>query len=284
MFKRLKHISILAVLSLVPLLLLGQNQYSLDDCIRLALESNDKMKIVGTDSEIADVRYKQSKGAFIPSLNISNQNNVSLGRVLDPTTYDFIENRAVFDMNATLVGSVTLFSGFDRYYNVGKARLNTVFSQLSVEEAELELKIDVISRFFQILLDKEFVSICESKISLLGKQEEQIAKRIEYRAAVPADLLNVQADITSANVELVDAYSNLQSDVVELCTLLKIDDWQVFDVSDTHIDTDDVSTDLIVSGDLDAIVSSLPSVRLSQVRVIWQVLMLKYHQRHIGRL
>lgn len=165
------------------------------------------------------------------------------------------------------MGSITLFSGFDRYRNVGKARLNTVFSQLSVEEAELELKMDVISRFFQILLDKEFVSICESKISLLGKQEEQIAKRIEYKAAVPADLLNVQADITSANVELVEAVGNLQSDVVELCTLLKIDDWQSFDVFSVHIDTeDDFSTDMIVSGNMDAIVSNLPSVRLSQVK------------------
>ncbi len=262
-----QHIITLAILLPASLVSTAQKSYSLDECMELALERNNRLKVAETDSKVADIQLKQSKEAFIPSLNISNQHNISIGRVLDPTTYSFIENRTVYDMNATLIGSMTLFSGLDRYHNVGKARLNTISSQLSVEETELELMIDVMSRYFQILLDKEAVSICKGKISLLSKQEEQISKRIEYKAAVPADLLNVQADITSAKVELVNATGNLQADIVSLCALLEIADWQSFDVSITDIDISrDTIPDMITSDDLDGIVSNLPSVRLSQVK------------------
>ena len=256
-----------AVLLSLPLLLTAQKLYSLDDCLTLALERNESLKIIRTDTEIADIQFKQSKGMFIPTLGVSNQHNVSIGRVLDPTTYNFVENRAVYDMNATLVGSVTLFSGLERYHDIGKARLNSISSQLSAQDVELKLKQNVMSLFFQILLDKKTISNCESKIRLLDRQEEQISKRIEFRAAVPADLLNVQADITNAKVEMTDAFGNLQSDMVSLCTLLDIADWNSFDVAMTEMDTSDtIVPNLLLSYSPDDIVSNVPSVRQSQVK------------------
>lgn len=178
-----------------------------------------------------------------------------------------MENRTVYDMNASIVGSATLFSGLERYHNVEKSRLNNVSSQLSFEETKLELGIDVMTLYFQILLDKATISICENKINLLCKQKEQISKRVEYKAAVPADLLNVKADITNANVELVDATGKLQSDIVSLCSLLGIDDWRTFDVTTIEMNADNSTfTDLILSENFDVIVSKLPSVKQSHVK------------------
>ena len=77
-----------------------------------------------TDSAIAELSFKQSRNSYLPFLSISGQNNLSTGRVLDPTTYQFVTNRSVYDMSTAIGGSMTLFSGFERPNNVKKAKLN----------------------------------------------------------------------------------------------------------------------------------------------------------------
>ena len=92
------------------------------------------MKSVEITTKQSQWEHQQAKDAFLPSLNISNQNNLSTGRVLDPTTYQFLTNRTVYDMNATIGISMTIFSGFERVHRVKKAELNVAAAETDLEE------------------------------------------------------------------------------------------------------------------------------------------------------
>lgn len=105
----------IALFTVPPINTSAQSHYTLSDCIIIAIEENAQVKQAQTDAAIAAEAKKGSTYSFIPSLSLSNQHNLSTGRVLDPTTYQFITNRTVFDMSASVGGSVTLFAGSVRH-------------------------------------------------------------------------------------------------------------------------------------------------------------------------
>ena len=204
--------------------------YDLNECLKLALASTT-LKRIQTSEERTKAEKAVAKDSFLPSLSLSNQHSVSTGRVLDPTTYEFVTNKTVYDMSASIGGSMTLFSGFERIHQVKKAELGLRSAELEVERTKNDLALEVTRLYLEILMDKEAVEICENKISLLRGQEELIARKVEFKTATTGDQLNVQADIMRAQVERSAAMGELDMDKVAMCELLEIEDWENFDVT-----------------------------------------------------
>lgn len=237
---------------------------SLKECIKRMEKDGRAMKSVEITTKQSQWEHRQAKDAFLPSLNISNQNNLSIGRVLDPTTYQFLTNRTVYDMNATIGISMTIFSGFERVHRVKKAELNVAAAETDLEETRNSLTLEVIRLFLEILMDKEAIEICNNKIRLLEKQEDLIAKKVEYQAATQGDLMNIQADIMRAQVDRSAAFSELYLDKVSMCELLEIDEWEHFDAV---FDEDPEAPRMWSSSDVFIYASGLPQIRKKEISV-----------------
>lgn len=245
----------------------AQTTFSLKNCIEYAEQHSSEIKASQVQSETADLNLQQSRNTYIPSLSISNQGNLSTGRVLDPTTYQFVTNRTVYDMSTAIGGSITLFSGFERPNNIEKAKLNLQSALLETEKTKNDIALNVTALFLNIVLDKEAVEICERKISMLKEQEDAIRKKLEYKVATPGDLLNIQADITNAKVDLATAQNNLNLDKVSMCELLEIDDWESFDITTEDEDYEAVEPRLWCISDVVSSAFQLPQVKQSEIAI-----------------
>lgn len=206
------------------------NEYSLLYCIEIA-HKNISSQIARNKVRVAEKELVVTKDYFLPSLALSNQHKLSTGRVLNPTTYQFLTNRTVYDMNASIGGSMTLFSGFDRVHRVKMAALNIRTAELDIEKTKNELTLEVTRLFLKTLMDKEAIQVCENKVALLEKQEDIIFKKIEYQSATQGDLMKVQADIIRVQVDCASARNELSLDKVSMCELLEINDWEHFDIT-----------------------------------------------------
>lgn len=246
---------------------MGQNTYSLSDCIKIATEGNVRVKQALTNVDIADEARKGSAYSFIPSLSLSNQHNLSTGRVLDPTTYQFVTNRTVYDMSTTVGGSMTLFAGGERIYQIQKAKQNLQSALLETERVRNDLELNITALFLNLVLDKEAIAVCENKRDLLRKQEELISKKVEYQAATPGDLLSIQADVTAALVDLATARSNFDLDRIAMCEQLEMDDWCAFDISTEGQEFDDIQPRMWVSSDLVQSAFALPQIRQRELAI-----------------
>ncbi|MBR1795167.1 MAG: TolC family protein [Bacteroidales bacterium] len=222
------------------------------------------MQITKKNLQRFEMESTISKDAYYPSFAVSSQHSISSGRVLDPTTYNFVTSRTIYDMNTSVGGSMMLFSGLGRFHQVKKAELNVRLAELDVERTKNDLALEVTRLFLEILMDKEAIDICENKIGLLERQEQLIAKKVEYQSATQGDLLNVQADLTRAQVERSSAMNELNMDNVAMCELLEIDDWEHFDVA---YDDGFVEPRLWSVSDVMAHASGLPQVRQKEVTV-----------------
>lgn len=243
------------------------NTFSLSDCIRIAINENTQVKQSETDALIVNEAKKNTGITYIPTLSISNQNNLSIGRVLDPTTYQFLTNCSVYDMNVMIGGTMTLFSGFERLNNVKKAYLSLQSALLETEKTKNDIALNVTALFLNIVLDKEAIEICEQKISMLEEQEIAIQRKLEFKMATPGDLLNIQADITNAKVDLASAQNKLNLDKVSMCELLEIDDWENFEITTAKEDYETLEHRLWNIPDVVSSAFQLPQIKQSEIAI-----------------
>ena len=73
------------------LLLAQQKVWSLEDCIRYAIENNIQIKQQVIQTEFQKNSLDLAKFKLLPTLNGSAIHNYSFGRALDQTTYQYTE-------------------------------------------------------------------------------------------------------------------------------------------------------------------------------------------------
>ena len=242
------------------------NSLSLKDCI-IHSRTNTTTSNNQVSSDEKRLELVSVQQSFIPSLSLSNQHNLSTGRVLDPTTYEFVTNRTVYDMSASVGGSMTLFAGGERIQQVRMAKLNLQSALLETERTRNDLALNVIAMFLNLVLDKEAIALCEHKLELLRAQESLIQKKLEFESATPGDLLNIQADISATQVELTTARGNFDLDRITMCEILEIDDWQEFDITTEDQDFEQVEPRLWDVADLVSAAYLLPQIRQKELSI-----------------
>lgn len=266
--QEIKALIIVLSLSLCSIISNAQNNgRTLSDCIDYALEHNTSLKVAESGEESAKAEVDKAKDAFIPSVGLSNQHSLSVGRVLDPTTYDFVENRSVYDMNGSIGASETIFSGFSRFNTIKKAELNLQNASLDIEKTRNDITLNVIASFLDIVICKENIAICENKASMLRRQEEAIAKKVENKSATVGDLLSIQADIANDQSEMVEVCKSLSKAKISMCEILEIDEWESFDISLEDEDYENVEPHLFSIQDVEAAAFELPQIRSSQLSI-----------------
>lgn len=216
--EQMKRIIVTLLMLLSAFLLAGGRNYSLDECLELAQKHGRELEQAALSLEMSRLSYSQTGLGFLPELSLGNTNTLSDG-----------QHETVTSVEAGTV----LFAGFGRVHAMKKARLTVETSRLELELARRNLNAGVVELYIRLLQDKELVSICKDRLSLLEQQETLVGRKVELKAAVRSDLLAVQADITAAKVDILDAEGDFNASRIGLCELLEIDDWRDFDVEMT---------------------------------------------------
>lgn len=222
-----RAIFILFILS--PVFLSAQHRWTLDECIAYALEHNIGIRQQELTAETKRVSFSESKWAYSPTVSASNSYNLSTGRVLDPTTYEFIENQTVQGNNTSLSGGITLFGGMGNLHNLKRAKLDLQSSLLGVEKARNDVTLNVTACYLEILCAQENIRNAGQIVSTLKLQQEKTAKMVEARKVTTADLLQIQSQLADAENELLTAQNQLYVAKLNLCQLLEIGDYASFE-------------------------------------------------------
>lgn len=205
------------------------SKWTLDDCIAYALEHNIEIKSQELAAEAKRVSLAESKWAYAPSISASNSYNLSTGRVLDPTTYDFIENQTVQGNNTSLSAGITLFGGMGNLHRMRRARLDLQSELLGLDKVRNEVTLHVTAYYLEILCAGENIRNAEQIVATLKIQEEKTVKKVEAQKVTTADLLQIQSQLADAENEMLTARNQLDIAKLNLCQLLELDDYAAFE-------------------------------------------------------
>ena len=127
-----KFILIVTVLSTLTLSAQKKN-YTLEECVRMALEKNINIK--QTELDIDNARNDQwvAKQAFLPNLNVQSQHIWNNG-LSQNITNGLIENLTTQFSSLGASAGVTLFNGRQNFNQLYRANLNVLARQYQLDD------------------------------------------------------------------------------------------------------------------------------------------------------
>jgi len=208
----------------------AQEPWSLEVCIKYAMENNIQIKQQVLNTEYNQNLLKQSKLGQIPSLSGSGNYNYSWGRVLDQTTYRYSDNQSINSINLGISSSTNLFSGLRVRNTILQNELNLMASYEDVEKVKNDISLNIAGAYLNIMFNRELLSVTESQLEITGQQVERTQKMVDAGKLARGNLLELQAQYASEELNLVNAENQLAISLLNLQQILDLPIDTAFDV------------------------------------------------------
>ncbi|HIW97614.1 MAG TPA: TolC family protein [Candidatus Tidjanibacter gallistercoris] len=202
--------------------------WTLQECIRYAVENNIEIKRQELSVEDAELARKQSRLDYIPSLSAGASSGTSFGRVLDQTTYEFLENATNTNISASLSLGTEVFAGMRKYHQLKKSDLNLQDMLLQIDKARNDLSLNITAAYLDVLFAEEQTAIAAQRTRTLALQVEQTQALVESGRKTLGDLLQLQSDLADAQFQDIEARNDRTLAYFTLCQLLEINDYDTF--------------------------------------------------------
>jgi outer membrane protein len=186
------------------------NTYSLEDCIKIALETNPQLKqselTVQTNGNI----YAQSKWQRWPSISFSAGQGFSSGRNIDPFTNQFVQQN-INSNNYQLGGQVTLFNGFQIKNTIKFNEANYNASAKDLDATRNDIMLNVALSYLQVITNQELIEVARRQVEASNLQVSRTAKLVEAGTLAESNLLDLKAQLANDELTLVNAENNLET-------------------------------------------------------------------------
>ena len=210
--------------------------WTLEECIGYALEHNIEVKRQELGVDDSETGLSETRWDYAPSLSAGASYSLSSGRVLDQTTYEFIENNVVGSSSASVSGSVQVFSGMRRHYALKKAKASLKASLADLESVRTDVELNVTAAYLQILCYQENLASAREMASMLESQMERIQTMVDLGRVTEADLLQIRSQHYAALNDVAAAEGQCRLSRMEMCQLLEIQDWENFAIEPIEAD------------------------------------------------
>lgn len=203
-------------------------QWTLQECISYAQLHNVEVKLAELSANTTQVELSKAKWAYAPEVYLSDGYTFSSGRVLDQTTYQFVENQYVNGNNTSVGASMTLFSGMVNMHTLKRTKLDLRSSTLNIDKARNDIRLNVTAYYLEILCAQENIRNAEQMVNTLLIQEKKTEKLVQAKKVTSVDLLQIRSELANANNDLLSAHNICDIAKLNMCQLLEIPDYKDF--------------------------------------------------------
>jgi outer membrane protein len=217
----LSHTKPFFLLLLIPFFSFAQKRWTLQECVDHALKNNIQIKQSELNLDLADVNKDQSLFSIFPSLNAGANHNSYFGRSVDPTTYQFTTNE-IRSSNFSLTSSITIFDGFQLQNSLKQSKLNYLSAKKDLEKIRNDVSLNVVTFYLQVLYNKDLVVQAKEQVDASKTQRDKLKEMENLGAASRGNLLDMEAQLASDELRLVNVQSQYDAAVLSLTQLLEL--------------------------------------------------------------
>ena len=204
-------------------------QWTLEECIRYALEHNIDLKQREVEHQAREVELHTSKFSWLPDLNASVGQNFDFGR--SPSRTGVIADQNSSNSSASISLTMPLFDGLRTPSDIAAKRLNLRAAVENLNRAKEDLSIQIAGYYLQALYNKELLRIAELQ---LAYSEEQVVKTeaMVNAGKVPlSQLYDIKAQAANDEVSRTEAENNVRLALLDLAQSLEMErSGEAFDV------------------------------------------------------
>ncbi|TDE16663.1 TolC family protein [Dyadobacter psychrotolerans] len=245
------------------------NTYSLEDCIRIALETNPQVKISELDVKTNENAYQQSRWQRWPSLSFSAGQGFSSGRNIDPYTNVYVQ-RNVNSNNFQLGSSVVLFNGFQLQNAVKRNEVNLKATQKDLEAVRNDLMLNVALSYLQVITNEELIEVAQRQAEASVLQVDRTAKLVAAGTLAESSLLDLKAQLANDELSLVNAQNNLETAKLNLKQFMNMPGSEQINVVKIPVADPALQPyDATIQQVYDVALGNLPQMKAAELRIEW---------------
>lgn len=229
-------IIISAVLFLCTLVLSAQmKEYTLEECVLIALENNISIKQSELDLESAEVDKSDAMGSFLPRVNAQSQHIWNNG-LSQNITNGLIENLTTqFSSFGGNVG-VTLFNGRQNINQLSRANLNLLARQYQLDDMKDDVSLFVANAYLQVMFNRELEQVQRYQLELAKQELQRTQLSIDAGILTPVEIYEIEANIATQEQAVIQAENAYRLSRINLAQLLLITDYENFDIAKEDMD------------------------------------------------
>jgi outer membrane protein len=267
LYRRLAGYILLIIVSISINDASAQKEWSLNECVSLALENNLQMVAIENNLELAEINLRQSQHARYPSLNGNINMANSFGRAIDPTTNSFI-NQSFLSNGLSLNSSILLFNGFRINNTISQSKLNALASKKDIDQLGRDITLNVATAFLNVIFAKENIAINENQLTQSIAQRELMQKMIRVGNSPENAIFDLDAQVAQNEQNLVSASNNLELAKLTLRQLIRLDPNIPFDIQVPEIEVEKEEYSLLSIEELtENAFRNQPSLEASKIRI-----------------
>lgn len=203
-------------------------QWSLEECIRYAIENNIDLKQRELEQQSREVDLHTSKYSWLPSLNASVGENFGFGR--SESKDGLIVDRNSANTTAGIQLSMPLLD-LKIPSDIAARKLDLKASFETLNKAKEDLSINVASYFLQALYNKEMLKIAELQVALSSEQVTKTEALYNAGKVPVSQLYDMKAQLAKDEVTLTESKNNVKLALLDLAQSLELErDGENFDI------------------------------------------------------
>ena len=251
---------------MLPSVLIAQKYWSLEDCLKHAVENNLTIKQAQLGTAQSKIALNQSKIGMLPSINSSVSHAYNFGRNIDPYTNTFTVDR-VRNNNIGLSSSITLFAGFQNVNNIRKSNFDYLAAKFDSEKIANDISLNIITAFLQLMYSEDLVKVNQDKLALSEQEVKRISEMVNVGRLPKGSLLETESQKAQEELQLINAQNQYEIAILNLKQLLDIDASTAFEILIPEGTIQDRSLEINTDDLYNAALSNLPDVKSAATKL-----------------
>jgi outer membrane protein len=208
--------------------------WSVDDCIKYALEANLQIREAKVSSDMNQQYLLEAKAARYPSLSGTARENLSWSNqtVAGSEVYKGANGTTV-----SLASGTTLYNAARLTNTIRQAEAVYEAGNYNTEVIKETISLNILNAYLQVLYAEEQVKNSQNQISSTAEQLRLAGERLKLGAIANSDYLTVKSQLATENQTLATAKSQLAINRVTLLQLMELPDTVSFGLARPNLDS-----------------------------------------------
>ncbi|MFA5443932.1 MAG: TolC family protein [Bacteroidales bacterium] len=213
---------LLLLVLFLPLSAKSQQTWSLEECIRYAWENNLTIKQQELGVTQTENTLFQSKMAFGPSVSARISENVNWGQSVDLSTLTILNHVRSSNTGMGIYADMDLFTGLQRLNTVKQEKSKLSIAIQEVQKLRNEISIEITRSYLNVLLAGEILEAARQSRESVAEQCERTRKLVDAGSQPLSALLEVESQLATEELQVVEAQNNLRTYYLNLQQLLDL--------------------------------------------------------------
>ena len=206
-----------------------ETSWDLRRCLEYALENNLTLQQAQLNLESNGITLERNRASRYPNLNAGFGFGSNFGYTVNPFTNEFT-TQGIQSLNGGIQSSVTVYQFGRITQSITQAEVNQQVSRLDLQQAEYDLMLNVTLAYLDIIRNRELVKSAEIQVASTRQQRDRTARLVEAGSLPRADLLQIEAQIATDELNLLNTRNQLETAFLTLMQLLQLDPSQPFGI------------------------------------------------------